>query len=277
MHIIVSRVSIVTYKCFGDLELLIASSNFQRPSRERIIFHPHYKITSARITGGVFTSSAFLNTAIHHLTNLDLLQRPAMADEVEIDKFLEECEQRLRCHYVRPECAGPLPDAARSTRYLFPTSLHGVGIVAPNSAIELLLVADISPKTFWNEAEEVFEDATYRMSISKKKIHPATATASSDEKATVLLVESSERVIVLEYCQMQVADVLDVNGRIYFDAATKHPLLTRARDIQQLHDTDDLKAATFRQNTIRCIQLAHHSGMLSGRLNLLTHSQLANA
>lgn len=71
-------------------------------------------------------------------------ERPTrMANLEELEAFITECELRLKCEYVRPGVAqqAQAPSkASRRTRYLFPMSLHAVGIHPPNEVAEFVQI-----------------------------------------------------------------------------------------------------------------------------------------
>lgn len=198
--------------------------------------------------------------------------------DMEIDSFLKDCEQRLSCHYVHPRCTDALPAATRVTRYLFPMSLHGLGVHPRNSVIELLLVANISPKTFWNEVEEAFEHTDYKVTILTNKFHPSSARRRPRKQSSFLLVETRGQVFLLEYHQTitPFEELVDIHG--YVSQTTPSDPLIRVGTIQYLamRDRHVFEGDSFRRAASTCMQLAYDGGILSERLELKTPQAMAN-
>lgn len=205
-----------------------------------------------------------------------------MAAATEIDDIQPELEALLKC-----QPAVVHPKSTRLARFLFPLSLHALGIHLPNAAVEFVLVANLTPKTFWGEVEEAFSTTAHKLSILESNAHPRKSLLDLQApkqfgRSSVARIEiKGGHVILLEYCQTGAAlDFLIYSGGLipaYFEADNN--LIARSRYLQKFAatmkpDPDDAISERARGRATRSLRWAEYSGMISERLSLLTHDQV---
>lgn len=210
-----------------------------------------------------------------------------MAAPLDIEQFITECETLLKCDYIYPGVSqrGYVPaKTSRLTRYLFPMSPQIVGIRAPNEVVEFVLVANITPRTFWSEVEEALAETDYKFSILKTRDHPASPVlalqaAKQPAKFSILLVEVNGQVILVEYCHTSeiVEKLVGSDGNLSSELEVDQKLLNRARFIQKLsrdNSEDGSAGILSHDSATSCLQWAYSSGILSERLKLLKPMQI---